>query len=145
MIGVGGPGMSAIAIALAEMGHTVSGSDIREQSVLERVRAAGVDVHVGHSRALVHGRDAITYSTAIPERNIERDEAIAIGVPSMHRSGDVGRDLRAGEVDRRRWHPREDLDRVDADADPCRSRLATEFRHRRRCHRHGHRRAVDGR
>jgi UDP-N-acetylmuramate--alanine ligase len=87
VVGVGGPGMSAIAIALAEMGHTVSGSDIREQSVLERVRAAGVDVHVGHSRDLVHGRDAITYSTAIPERNIERDEAIATGVLSLHRSG----------------------------------------------------------
>ena len=87
VVGVGGPGMSAIAIALAEMGHTVSGSDIREQSVLERVRAAGVDVHVGHSRTLVHGRDAITYSSAIPERNIELEEAIAIGVPSMHRSG----------------------------------------------------------
>lgn len=79
--------MSAIAIALAEMGHTVSGSDIREQSVLERVRAAGVQVHVGHSREYVHGCDAVTYSTAIPERNIERDEAIATGVPAMHRSG----------------------------------------------------------
>ncbi|MGB8859068.1 MAG: UDP-N-acetylmuramate--L-alanine ligase [Ilumatobacteraceae bacterium] len=87
VVGVGGPGMSAIAIALAEMGHTVSGSDMRERTVLDRVRAAGVDVHVGHSRELVHHRDAITWSTAIPERNIERDEAERIGVPSMHRSG----------------------------------------------------------
>lgn len=87
VIGVGGPGMSAIAIALAEMGHTVSGSDIREQSVLERVRAAGVQVHVGHSRAVVHGCDAVTYSTAIPEQNIERDEAVVTGVAAMHRSG----------------------------------------------------------
>ncbi|MCE9622127.1 MAG: UDP-N-acetylmuramate--L-alanine ligase [Actinomycetia bacterium] len=87
VVGVGGPGMSAIAIALAEMGHKVSGSDIREQSVLERVRAAGVQVHVGHSREFVHGCDAVTYSTAIPERNIERDEAVATGVPALHRSG----------------------------------------------------------
>ncbi len=86
VIGVGGPGMSAIAIALAEMGHTVSGSDIREQSALERVRAAGVQVHVGHSREFVHGCDAVTYSTAIPERNIERDEAVDTGVPALHRS-----------------------------------------------------------
>ena len=43
VVGVGGPGMSAIAIVLAEMGHTVSGSDLREQPVLDRVRAAGVD------------------------------------------------------------------------------------------------------
>ena len=87
VVGVGGPGMSAIAIVLAEMGHTVSGSDMRERSVLDRVRAAGVTVHVGHSRSLVHDRDAITWSTAIPERNIERDEAAKEGVPSLHRSG----------------------------------------------------------
>ena len=86
VIGVGGPGMSAIAIALAEMGHRVSGSDIREQPSLDRVRAAGVDVAVGHSRTAVHGCDAVTWSTAIPERNIERDEAVRIGVPSLHRS-----------------------------------------------------------
>ena len=79
--------MSAIAIVLAEMGHTVSGSDIRERPVLDRVRAAGVDVHVGHSRLLVHDRDAITWSTAIPERNAERDEAAKVGVLSLHRSG----------------------------------------------------------
>ncbi len=87
VVGVGGPGMSAIAIVLAEMGHTVSGSDMRERSVLDRVRAAGVDVHVGHSRSLVLGRDAVTWSTAIPERNIERDEADRTGVLSLHRSG----------------------------------------------------------
>jgi len=87
VVGVGGPGMSAIAIALAEMGHTVSGSDIRERPVLDRVRAAGVQVHIGHARELVHDRDAITWSTAIPERNVERDEADKVGVLSMHRSG----------------------------------------------------------
>jgi UDP-N-acetylmuramate--alanine ligase len=87
VVGVGGPGMSAIAIVLAEMGHDVSGSDIRERAVLERVRAAGVSVHVGHDRALVRGRDAVTYSTAIPARNVEVDEARTTGVPCMHRAG----------------------------------------------------------
>ena len=67
--------MSAIAIALAEMGHDVSGSDLRDHPVLERVRAAGVTVHVGHERSVVHGVDAVTASTAIPRRNIELDEA----------------------------------------------------------------------
>jgi UDP-N-acetylmuramate--alanine ligase len=87
VVGVGGPGMSAIAIVLAEMGHDVTGSDIRERAVLDRVRAAGVRVRVGHDRRLVHGRDAITYSTAIPTRNVELDEAHKVGVPSQHRSG----------------------------------------------------------
>ncbi len=87
VVGVGGPGMSAIAIVLAEMGHDVTGSDIRERAVLDRVRAAGVGVSVGHSRALVHDRDAVTYSTAIPQRNIELDEARQRGTTVLHRSG----------------------------------------------------------
>ena len=87
VVGVGGPGMSAVAIALAEMGHTVSGSDLREHPVLERVRAAGVDVHIGHDRTLVHGVDAVTASTAIPARNIELDEARATGATVLSRAG----------------------------------------------------------
>ena len=87
VVGVGGPGMSAVAIALAEMGHMVSGSDLREHPVLERVRAAGVDVHIGHDRALVRGVDAVTASTAIPVGNIELDEARATGVTVLSRAG----------------------------------------------------------
>jgi UDP-N-acetylmuramate--alanine ligase len=87
VVGVGGPGMSAIAIALAEMGHTVSGSDLREHAVLERVRAARVSVHIGHDRSLVHGVDAVTASTAIPAANIELDEARSSGVVVLTRAG----------------------------------------------------------
>ena len=87
VVGVGGPGMSAIAIALAEMGHDVSGSDLREHPVLERVRAANATVTIGHDRSLVHGVDAVTASTAIPEQNIELDEARTIGVNVLRRAG----------------------------------------------------------
>ena len=66
VVGVGGPGMSAVAIVLAEMGHQVSGSDVREREVLGLVRDAGVEVHIGHAREFVGGCDAVTYSTAIP-------------------------------------------------------------------------------
>jgi len=70
VIGVGGPGMSAIALALAEMGHDVSGVDIRDRPVLDRLRAAGVAIHIGHNRAHVHGCDAVTFSSAIaPDLN----------------------------------------------------------------------------
>ena len=87
VVGVGGPGMSAIAIALAEMGHDVSGSDIRERPVLDRLRAAGVTVHVGHERAHVAGCDAVTFSTAVPERNVELDQARRDGIPVLRRAG----------------------------------------------------------
>lgn len=87
VVGVGGPGMSAIALVLAGMGHRVSGTDLRDSPVIERLRAAGVEVTIGHDRALVHGVDAVTASTAIPDRNIELDEARAIGVPVLRRAG----------------------------------------------------------
>jgi UDP-N-acetylmuramate--alanine ligase len=87
VVGVGGPGMSAIALALAQMGHTVSGVDIRERPVLDRLRAAGVTVHIGHHRSHVDGCDAVTASSAIPLDLNELDEARRRGIPTLTRAG----------------------------------------------------------
>ncbi len=86
VVGVGGPGMSAVALTLVGMGHTVTGSDIRERQVLDRLRAAGVEVHIGHSRHHVEGADIVTYSTAIPADLNELDEARRRGIATVHRS-----------------------------------------------------------
>ena len=82
--------MSAIAIALAEMGHIVSGSDIRERQILDRLRASGVEIHIGHNRQHVHDADVVTYSTAIPADINELDEARKRGIPTVHRSEVLG-------------------------------------------------------
>jgi UDP-N-acetylmuramate--alanine ligase len=79
--------MSAIALALAQMGHLVSGSDLRERPVLDRLRAAGVVVHVGHDRSHVLGCDAVTASTAVPAGNVELVEAARLGIPVLTRAG----------------------------------------------------------
>ncbi len=87
VIGVAGPGMSAIAIALAQMGHHVSGVDLRERQVLDRLRAAGVTVHIGHNRSHVIGCDAVTASSAIPHDLNELDEARKLGITTLRRAG----------------------------------------------------------
>ncbi len=87
VIGAAGPGMSAIALALAQMGHHVSAVDLRERSVLDRLRAAGVTVHIGHKRAHVVGCDAVTASTAIPSDLNELDEARKLGITVLSRAG----------------------------------------------------------
>ncbi len=87
VVGVGGPGMRAIALVLAEMGHRVSGSDVRESPALDRLRTAGVNVHVGHAAAHVQGVDAVTASTAIPPGNIELVAAAQAGIPVLPRAG----------------------------------------------------------
>jgi UDP-N-acetylmuramate--alanine ligase len=87
VVGVAGAGMSAIALVLARMGHAVSGSDIKSAAVLERLAAAGVDVHVGNRAQHVPiDADAVVYSTAIPRTNVELVAAAERGIPVLHRS-----------------------------------------------------------
>lgn len=86
VVGVGGPGMSAIAIVLAQMGHDVSGSDVREVATLDSVRAAGVRVCIGHDPAVVEGRDVVTASTAVPRDNVEIRAALENDVPFLSRA-----------------------------------------------------------
>ena len=87
VIGAAGPGMSAIALVLAEMGHDVSGVDLRERQVLDRLRAAGITVHIGHHRSHVTGCDAVTASSAIAPDLNELDEARRLGITTLPRSG----------------------------------------------------------
>jgi UDP-N-acetylmuramate--alanine ligase len=86
VIGIGGPGMNAIAQVLCEMGHQVSGSDIHESEVLDRLRALGVSIIVGHDATVVQNCDAVTASTAIPATNIELVAAAAQSIPVLSRA-----------------------------------------------------------
>lgn len=88
VVGVGGPGMSALAIMLAERGHHVSGSEIRESDVLDTLRSVGVTVVMGQRAENVSDVEIVTYSTAIPDDNIELVTSRARGLTVLHR-GDV--------------------------------------------------------
>jgi UDP-N-acetylmuramate--alanine ligase len=86
IVGVGGSGMSAIAEVLRAMGHEVSGSDLRSSPPLERLRALGVAVQVGHAAGNVGRVDAVAVSTAIRADNPEVVEASRRGIPVLRRA-----------------------------------------------------------
>src|SRR5215210_1031615 len=86
VVGVGGAGMSAIALVLRAMGHAVSGSDAVDGPVLDRLRAAGVAVGVGSDPDRVAGVDALAASTAVPADDPELAAARAAGVPVLRRA-----------------------------------------------------------
>jgi UDP-N-acetylmuramate--alanine ligase len=86
IVGIGGPGMSAIAIVLAQMGHRVTGSDLRETPFLPRLRALGVDVQIGHAVEHLDGVELVGVSTAIPSTNLEVAEAIRRDVAVLPRA-----------------------------------------------------------
>lgn len=85
-IGIGGYGMSAIARVLLEMGYKITGSDVAEQSLTQRLVEGGAVIHYGHKAEYVEGADTVVYSTALPEDNVERVEALRLGIPTIHRS-----------------------------------------------------------
>ncbi len=78
--------MSAIAIALAGMGHEVSGSDIKSSPIMERLRASGVRLQLGHSVDNVMGVDAVTCSPAVPGSNLEVRAAANAAIPVLSRA-----------------------------------------------------------
>lgn len=67
--------MSAIATVLAEMGHNVSGSDVRQSEIIDRLKQVGVQVNLGHKASVVEGCDFVTGSPAIAASNIEYQHA----------------------------------------------------------------------
>ncbi|HTU15174.1 MAG TPA: Mur ligase domain-containing protein [Solirubrobacterales bacterium] len=85
-IGVGGAGMSGLALVCNRLGASVSGSDRAESSYFRRVRAAGIDAIVGHDEANVPGDAEIVVSTAISEENPELALARRDGLRVLHRS-----------------------------------------------------------
>jgi UDP-N-acetylmuramate--alanine ligase len=84
-IGIGGAGMSGLALVCAELGATVTGSDRSDSSYMERLRGAGLEPAVGHDAANLPEGAEVVVSTAIDADNPELVLARERGVEPMHR------------------------------------------------------------
>lgn len=86
-IGIGGVGMSGIALVAHQRGLSVTGSDMKESRTVRQLREAGITVYVGHDAANVASDvDTVIISTAIPEKNPELAIARERGIDVWHRS-----------------------------------------------------------
>jgi UDP-N-acetylmuramate--alanine ligase len=97
-VGLGGAGMSGLALVAAALGATVTGSDRADSPYLERVRAAGIQSCLGHDAGNVPAGDDVelVVSTAITASNPERVAARERGLREVHRGALLG------ELSRRR-------------------------------------------
>jgi UDP-N-acetylmuramate--alanine ligase len=84
-IGIGGAGMSGLALVCARLGATVTGSDRSDSSYTERLREAGIEPRVGHDAANLPAGSEVVVSTAIGEDNPELALARERGVEPIHR------------------------------------------------------------
>ncbi|HEU5046368.1 MAG TPA: UDP-N-acetylmuramate--L-alanine ligase [Rickettsiales bacterium] len=85
-IGIGGIGMSGIAEILHNLGYQVQGSDLTESANLDRLRALGIKIFVGHDAANISGASAIVVSSAVKPENPEVVAARAGRVPIVRRA-----------------------------------------------------------
>ncbi len=93
-VGVGGSGMSGIAEVLVNLNYSVSGSDINDGPVTQRLRDAGINVVIGHHLDNIQGSDVVVVSTAIDRTNPEVSGAIDAGIPVIPRAEMLGELMR---------------------------------------------------
>jgi UDP-N-acetylmuramate--alanine ligase len=84
-IGIGGAGMSGLALVAKQLGAEVTGSDRAESSYLDRLRAAGIEPELGHDADHVPPDAEVVVSTAVPEDNPELARARGRGQTVIHR------------------------------------------------------------
>ena len=90
MIGIGGVSMSGIADILLNMGFTVTGSDMNQSNVTDRLEKQGIKVIIGHFAENVHGADIVVYTAAIKQDNPEIVEAKNLNLTLIERSDFLG-------------------------------------------------------
>ncbi len=74
-VGIGGAGMSGLALVAKALGAEVTGSDRSESSYTARLRAHGIEPVIGHRAGNVPAGAEVVYSTAVPPENPERRAA----------------------------------------------------------------------
>ncbi len=93
-VGIGGSGMSGIAEVLVNLGYRVSGSDIAQSAVTQRLVDAGAVVSIGHHANNVEGAEVVVVSSAIDPSNPEVSTALQNKIPVIPRAEMLGELMR---------------------------------------------------
>ncbi len=82
LMGIGGAGMSGLALLLKELGFIVSGCDMSYGFYVNKVTQAHIDFDIGHNPDHLEKftPDLVVYSSAIPENNHELVAARKAGI-----------------------------------------------------------------
>ena len=85
-VGIGGSGMNGIAEVLLNLGFRVSGSDLADSAVTQRLQSLGATVYQGHSEKNLRDADAVVTSTAVKADNPEVVAAREQRIPIVPRA-----------------------------------------------------------
>ncbi len=98
LMGIGGAGMSGLALLLAARGATVSGCDREMGETTRDLERRGMTIYQGHSRDHVSGHAALIHTAAVPADHPELDAARARGTPVLKRSDALAELVNSGSL-----------------------------------------------
>ena len=70
-VGIGGIGMSGLAIIMKELGFKVQGSDISNNKNIDRVKQKNIKIYIGHKKQNINKSTILVISSAIKKNNSE--------------------------------------------------------------------------
>ena len=70
-VGIGGIGMSGLAIIMKELGFKVQGSDISTNKNIDRVKQKNIKIYIGHKKQNINKSTILVISSAIKKNNPE--------------------------------------------------------------------------
>jgi len=89
-IGIGGISISGLAAVLLNSGFKVSGSDFKDSPIVDKLRATGAEIYIGHKKENIKNVDLVVYTAAIPSDNPELLEAEEKNIALMDRAEFLG-------------------------------------------------------
>ena len=85
-IGIGGSGMSGIALILCDLGYEVSGSDLNVSATIDNLKNKCIKIFIGHKKENILSKDVVVISSAIDKDNPELKYAKQLGIPVIKRA-----------------------------------------------------------
>ncbi|BAF61811.1 UDP-N-acetylmuramate--L-alanine ligase [Candidatus Vesicomyidisocius calyptogenae] len=85
-VGIAGSGMSGIAEVLHNLGYGVSGSDISQNKITDRLKEMGCQIYYKHHQDNIKNAQAVVISSAIKDNNPEVIKAHQLNIPIVPRA-----------------------------------------------------------
>ena len=85
-VGIGGAGMGGIAEVLANIGYQITGSDLAENPMTERLASLGAKIFKGHAKENIAGANVVVVSSAVSDDNPEVKAAKEQNIPVVPRA-----------------------------------------------------------
>lgn len=89
-VGIGGISMSGLAEIMLHAGYKVTGSDLNNSKIIERLISKGAVVSIPHHSQNVEGSELVVYTAAVKKDNPELIRAAELSIPVIDRAEFLG-------------------------------------------------------